>query len=781
MLGYDIFISYRRSDGSAYAEKLWRDLKAAGIAPFLDRDETPGGAQLTPSLMRALRRSRMLLVLLTPDVLDSEWVQQEVETFSCFRGRAIVPVNIDNYIGRHNLDGTRLARLKDYSWIEETREGLESGVPSETVLAEINRGFRKVRVRSISRFITLAVMAGLALAALIAYAQMRTAQRETEVALAAQTAAQAELIRTQDHSQLDLATALAVDSLQRNPSQQAEQVVRAGLESLPIRVAAFQTAGVSRIAFAPDGKNILTLNKDSRKSSVYAFSGTAREWFACPPAQVCTIALAAGAAAVATAQPGGGATIRVVGLPTGAVRAAFDWESIPATLELNTSADRIAGINSEGKACVWTLPKPGQPVCVDGPANASWQLNTNGKLLASRWEDERDDENVTWTVWNTETGAEVERTGGRLHMSPTGKYTVATSGNTQVRVHNLMDGSWLPDFQHEDSVNGIAFNADDRVMATSSSSYRLRMWMFETERPEAPIVTAVAATHRTLRGFTADGMGLITEAGNPRGGTDILFWRLRVRDRLIDLVPKQRIHHDDDVYDVAEHTDGTTYATLDSKGVVQVWNTHDGNLVSLQRLEKRPEDDSPAQVCSVTGWRARWRAFWPLRGQASAGPIGPKDAYAVDPCGRHYAMKTSGSGGRDPELVTLHETATRREVARIENSANVNSVAFSTDGRYVVIGGEDHAIKVWDLEQNRLASYIEMETEVLRARISDDGRHIIAVGGKDAYETYPLATYLWQQRDLLEAMNARQIRSLSPAEWIRFLGSRVKPVRRPPP
>src|SRR6266498_1662237 len=41
LLGYDIFISYRRSDGSAYAEKLWRDLKAAGLTPFLDRDETP--------------------------------------------------------------------------------------------------------------------------------------------------------------------------------------------------------------------------------------------------------------------------------------------------------------------------------------------------------------------------------------------------------------------------------------------------------------------------------------------------------------------------------------------------------------------------------------------------------------------------------------------------------------------------------------------------------------------------------------------------------------------
>src|SRR5439155_8368283 len=288
------------------------------------------------------------------------------------------------------------------------------------------------------------------------------------------------------------------------------------------------------------------------------------------------------------------------------------------------------------------------------------------------------------TVWNTETGAEIEKTGGALRMSSTGKYTAVTSGNTQVEVHDLEKGSSLPDFQHEDTISGVAFNAADRVMATSSSAYRLRLWLFDSERPEAPLVTAVAATHRSLRGFTADGMGLITEAVDPRGGTDILFWRLRVRDRLIDLVSRQRIHHDDDVYDVAEHTDGATYATLDSKGIVRVWDTRDGNLVSLQRQDKRPEDDErPAQVCSEAGWRARWRAFWPLRTQASAVPRAPKEADAVDPCGRHYVIKTSGRQGRDPELVTIHETATRREVARIENSASVNSVAFSADGRYV--------------------------------------------------------------------------------------------------
>ena len=778
LLGFDIFISYRRSDGSAYAEKLWRDLKAAGITPFLDRDETPGGAQLTPSLVRALRRSRMLVVLLTPDVLDSEWVQQEVETFSKFKGRAIAPINIDNYIARHKLDGTRLARLKDYSWIEETRQGLETGVPSETVLTEIGKGFRKVRVRSISRLIVIAVMVALGIAAVAAFTEMRRAQGEAQVALAGQTAAQAELIRTQDNSQLDLAAALAFDSLQRSPSRQAEQIVRAALESLPILLASFQTKDAIGIAFAPDGKDILTLSRDnrgrnSRNAELHSLSGKPpRKLFACGQSEPCNIALTAGVAAVASARPEGGSTVRVVDLITGIARVTFSWGSMPATVITDASAEAIAAIDSAGKACVWRPASPGQPICVEGPANARWWLNDNGKLLASRFEDENDDENVTWRVWNTETGAEVDKTGGGLTMSQTGRYIAHTSRSTRIQVHDLEKGVTMPNLQHEDVVNDIAFNRDDRIMASSSGS-NLRLWVFEGPGPDVPVATAISATHHSLRGFTADGLGLVTEAGRPLA-TDVLFWRIQVRDGRIDLVPRQRIHHQAQVYEVAAHKDGTTYATLDAKGEVRVWSTGDGNMADLILSEKPPSDEQPAQVCRDKGaWTARLRDLWPhSSGQTSPGAPAPKGTKTIDPCGVYFAVTSKGSGGRDPEFVTIYKSATRQELAKIAHSANVNSVAFSPAGRYVVTGGEDHAIKVWDLEDNRQVSSIEMETEVRRVRFSDDGRYIVAAGDKDAYDRFALVTYLWKTEDLLSAIDARQMRRLSRDEWTPFLGSR---------
>jgi WD40 repeat protein len=773
ILGYDIFISYRRTDGSAYAEKLWRDLKSAGLTPFLDRDETPGGAHLTPTLVRALRKSRMLVVLLTPDVLDSEWVQQEVETFATFTGRAIVPINIDNYIGRHNLGGTRLARLKEYSWIEETREGLETGVPSQDVLTEIAKGFRKVRVRSISRVITSAVMVALAVAAVTTFIQMRRAQHEARVALAAQTAAQAELIETQDHAQIDLAASLAFDSLQRSPSLQAERAIRAGLESLPIQVASITVGDASDIGFARDGTDILALSKDGRKVVLHGQPNTPpREVWSCAAAVPCTVFVRAGVALTATARAAGGSTIRLVDIMNGAQRAGFEWDAEPATLLTNETAHVIAAVDAAGRACIWRVEGTPAPVCIDGPAGATWGLNRNGHLLASRLEDEDDDDKVVTQVWSVETGAEVLRTGGTLYMSSTGQFAATTSGNTYVRVYELPEGTPLPDFHHGETIGGVLFDPTDRLMATWSYDYQLRLWAFEVERPQVPVAIGQAGRQGAagLTGFTDDSLGIVTVAGNPSGGSDVLIWRPRVRDRDRSLVPKQLLRHDSGVRAVVAHRDGTTYATLDDKGVARVWDTRDGNAASVSYVDSTPPEE-PAASCRG-GTHSTWFGrLWPRSKVVEGGPD-PKDAEAVDPCGAFFAVVTkNASVGRDPEILTVYSTATRQEVTRIEHAANMNSAAFSGDGRYLVTGGEDHLIRVFDLLDNQQVASIEMETEVHSVRFTADDRYIVAVGTDELLGRIPVVNWRWKPADLLEAMKARRARRLSRDEWSRFLGA----------
>jgi hypothetical protein len=92
-------------------------------------------------------------------------------------------------------------------------------------------------------------------------------------------------------------------------------------------------------------------------------------------------------------------------------------------------------------------------------------------------------------------------------------------------------------------------------------------------RPEVPFVSASTQTFDALIGFTLDGLGIVTLVSNPGGGTDVLTWRPQRRDRDRRLVPKQLLRHLSGVKAVAQHRNGTTYATLDDKGLVRVWDT----------------------------------------------------------------------------------------------------------------------------------------------------------------------------------------------------------------
>src|ERR1700742_4551643 len=79
LVGYDFFISYRRSDATPYAAALFRALREADFRCFLDDNDATPGQPLTDKLVSALQRSQVLLIVASPDLPLSTWVPQEVE------------------------------------------------------------------------------------------------------------------------------------------------------------------------------------------------------------------------------------------------------------------------------------------------------------------------------------------------------------------------------------------------------------------------------------------------------------------------------------------------------------------------------------------------------------------------------------------------------------------------------------------------------------------------------------------------------------------------------
>src|SRR5262245_25628033 len=91
--GDDVFISYARADATTYALGLANALTAREISCFLDQWGTPPGDKLPQTLLTALRKSTMFVLVGTERAAASEPVRREVEEFiGC--GRPIIPIAI---------------------------------------------------------------------------------------------------------------------------------------------------------------------------------------------------------------------------------------------------------------------------------------------------------------------------------------------------------------------------------------------------------------------------------------------------------------------------------------------------------------------------------------------------------------------------------------------------------------------------------------------------------------------------------------------------------------
>lgn len=80
---YDVFISYRRSDGQKIAEELYTYLTSNGVRVFLDRATMIDGHYFTTQIESHLKLAPNYVLIATDDVFqfreDEDWVKREME------------------------------------------------------------------------------------------------------------------------------------------------------------------------------------------------------------------------------------------------------------------------------------------------------------------------------------------------------------------------------------------------------------------------------------------------------------------------------------------------------------------------------------------------------------------------------------------------------------------------------------------------------------------------------------------------------------------------------
>lgn len=138
LFGRDIFISYSRSDASKYAPNLALALQAKRpkLSFYLDRWLAPPSGKLPRSLKRHLRWSSILVVVCTENAIRSEFVRDEISSFSKL-GRKVIPIDVDGAFYKADREQGPWSEISGASSEEESLEAVVSGHPSENVVERI--------------------------------------------------------------------------------------------------------------------------------------------------------------------------------------------------------------------------------------------------------------------------------------------------------------------------------------------------------------------------------------------------------------------------------------------------------------------------------------------------------------------------------------------------------------------------------------------------------------------------------------------------------------------
>jgi WD40 repeat protein len=266
VFGYDVFISYKRGESTAYAASLYRQLTDIDLVCFLDDHEAPLGVSLTPTIKRALTRSRVLVLVASREALSSDWVHKELEDFSK-TGRRILPINLLGALSSTRQDNpiVKLLAERDIVWYDESPDVVPSGSPSDETAERVRSFFSYVRARRLGRVTTGLVVAILAAATVVATLEaVRARTREAQakeaarIALARDLAAESELVRETEVDQRPLSALLAVEAVRRDTSVAADSALRRALGVLPrTAFVAKADAAFTNSALSPDGRTIV--------------------------------------------------------------------------------------------------------------------------------------------------------------------------------------------------------------------------------------------------------------------------------------------------------------------------------------------------------------------------------------------------------------------------------------------------------------------------------------------------------------------------------------------
>jgi hypothetical protein len=401
---YRAFLSYSRAADDRLAPSLqaalqqfskpWYRFKSLSI--FRDQANLSVNPSLWDAITRALDQSDYFILLASPEAAASQWVGREVQYWNSKAGTdSILLVLTDGHLdwdtGRSAFNREKTDALPDvlldaYSkeplfldlrWAKNSEQlslahpryrdavadiaaTLHDKPKDELIGEEIrqHRRTRRLAWSAVTALIALTLFsAGSAWIALekqqLADERRIEAERQSRVSQAGRLAAESSVLRADEPTDLALSVLLAIESLRRHASPQAERALRAGLKLLPQPLGGFQHyESIYALAFSPDGAFFATAADDD----------TARIWDTETQQEVVRLQHGAGVNTIAFSPDGGtllsgsyDVTARLWEVPSGREILRQTHASSVYAVAFHPDGTAVASGDNTGNVKIWGL------------------------------------------------------------------------------------------------------------------------------------------------------------------------------------------------------------------------------------------------------------------------------------------------------------------------------------------------------------------------------------------------------------------------------------------
>lgn len=500
-------------------------------------------------------------------------------------------------------------------------------------------------------------------------------QKQAEIALARQLAAQAQSIIVNRNSKQMTAVLLAVQSMKIIPSSESAQVLINNNNSVQPLSCIQHSFFVNSVTFSSDGRYIISGSGDR--------AGTVRVWDSLTGTDIVIITHDSPVHSVAFSPDG----------------------------KYAVSGGGIPGSNI-GTARVWDIASGAEVSRMTHDATVySVAISPNGKYVVSGGIDR------TARIWGLSTGTEIARmTHGNyvksVAFSLDGAYVISGSADGTARVWEALNGKEISRVTHESRVLVVAFSPDGKHAASGGQDNTARIWEFTSGIEIASMVHD--ATVNSIA-FSPDGEYVVSGSDDNTART----WEALNGQEI------SRMTHDDGVISVAFSPTGRLVASSGWDETARIWDvftgkeltrmTHNGSVVAVAFSPDGKYVASGSDDYTACVWKSSTN----------------RDHFYLNHFAKVYSVDFSPDGnfivsGSNDKILRVWDVSTGSEVAHMLHDASIVTVAFNPDGRYVVSGSLDDTIRVWDLSTSSEVARYKHDDVLSSVTFSPDGKFIVS-------------------------------------------------------